>query len=94
MELIDIVNSNRKNKKFAAIFDVNGKRKVVHFGDNRYEDYTIHKDKIRRNRYRLRHVNDDIRNPMSPGALSWHILWGESTDLESNIRRFRRIFSL
>ena len=42
-----------KNKKLKAIFyDGDKKIKTTQFGDSRYEDYTQHKDKERRNKYR------------------------------------------
>ena len=45
-----------KNKKFKAIFSDGGKKiKTSQFGDDRYSDYTLHKDKERRTKYRSRH---------------------------------------
>ncbi len=43
-----------KNKKLKAIFyDGDGKKiKTSQFGDNRYEDYTLSKDKKQREKYR------------------------------------------
>ena len=47
MELYKPEKSKRKNKKFM----VKTKNGIVHFGDERYEDYTQHKDKKRRESY-------------------------------------------
>jgi hypothetical protein len=47
MELYKPEKSKRKNKKFM----VKTKNGIVHFGDERYEDYTQHKDKKRREAY-------------------------------------------
>jgi hypothetical protein len=76
-----------------ALFS-NGKR--VHFGDSRYEDYTQHHDKDRRHLYRLRHRKHVVngKDPTTPAFLSWYILWGESTSLNKNIKKYRDTFDL
>lgn len=40
--------SSRKNNKYVVIL-LGGKK--IHFGNNKYSDYLIHKDKNRRERY-------------------------------------------
>lgn len=48
--------SDRKYKKLqVCVKDSSGNIKNIHFGDNRYEDYTQHKDKVRRASFRARH---------------------------------------
>ncbi len=63
--------SNQKNKKYYVVVD----DKKIHFGDNRYEDYTQHGDKDRRRLYRLRHKNDKINDDSKPGYWSYWLLW-------------------
>jgi len=93
VQLIKIVKSNKKNKRFDAIFDIGkSKSRIISFGSKKYDNYTIHFDKERRRLYRLRHRNDNLKNPLSPGALSWYILWGDSTSINKNIEEFRRVF--
>lgn len=46
----DIIESWRGYKKYAVFYD----NKWIHFGDIRYDDYTSHKDKDRRDAYRSR----------------------------------------
>ena len=92
-----IEKGTAKNKKLKAIFyDDKGKKiKTTQFGDNRYSDYTIHKDKERRNRYRTRHKKDlQNGNYMSPGFLSYYLLWGDSTSLKTNINNYKKKFKL
>ena len=92
-----IEKGTAKNKKLKAIFyDENGKKiKTTQFGDSRYEDYTQHKDKERRSKYRLRHKKDlDKGNYMSAGFLSYYILWGESAALKTNINKYKKKFNL
>lgn len=86
-----------KNKKLKAIFyDEGGKKiKTTQFGDSRYEDYTQHKDKERRSKYRARHKKDlDKGNYMNAGFLSYYILWGESAALKTNIKQYKKMFKL
>jgi hypothetical protein len=85
-----------KNKKLKAIFyDGDKKIKTTQFGDSRYEDYTQHKDKERRSKYRSRHKKDlDKGNYMNAGFLSYYILWGESAALKTNINKYKKKFNL
>ena len=86
-----------KNKKLKAIFyDDEGKKiKTTQFGDSRYEDYTQHKDKKRRSKYRDRHKKDlEKGDYMSAGYLSYYILWGQSAALDTNIKSYKKMFKL
>ena len=89
--------SNVKNKKFTAIFydDTGKKVKTSQFGDSRYSDYTKHKDKQRRERYRSRHRRNLAKTDyMSPAHLSYYLLWGDSTSLNTNIKNYKKRFNL
>jgi hypothetical protein len=67
-------------KKYEIIFEKNGKRYIRKFGSQGMSDYTIHKDKSRRERYISRHKRDLRTNdPMRPGYLSMYILWNKPT---------------
>jgi hypothetical protein len=55
--------------------------KTVLFGARGYEDFTLHHDVERRERYRARHQNDRLDDPYAPGFWSMWVLWGESPDL-------------
>lgn len=92
-----IEKGTAKNKKLKAIFyDDKGKKiRTVQFGDNRYEDYTQHKDKQRRKRYLERHKKDLSKGDyMSAGHLSYYILWGQSAALKTNISNYKKRFKL
>lgn len=93
MRLLRVVRNRSGPKKYTAVFELNGGRvKRVKFGAKGYSDYTIHKDRARRERYRRRHRKDLMtRDVAPPGFLSWYILWGKSTSLDANIRSFRRL---
>ena len=74
--------SKRSGKKWKVrVPTSSGRGKTVAFGDAKMSDYTLHKDKARRERYRTRHQNDRIDDPYAPGFWSWWSLWGESSDL-------------
>ena len=93
IKLLTIAKSSRSTKKWMAKFEVNGRPRTTHFGANGMSDYTIHKDPERARRYRLRHANDDLDNPLSPGALSYYILW-HSPDFNANVREYRKRFGI
>ena len=64
--------SKKRGKKFDAIFP-NG---VVSFGAKGYEDFTVHKDPARRDRYLARHAGDP-KSIRTPGGLARDILWSK-----------------
>lgn len=95
-KLYTLYPSTIKTKKF-DIYIINphtGNQKKVSFGAKSYEDYTIHKDKERRRRYRIRHKHDRITDPSAPGFWSWWVLWGNSTNLKTALRDTLKKFHL
>ena len=72
--------SSRKNNKYMVTLP-SGKK--VHFGSSKYEDYTVHKDKERRDKYRARATKIKNKkgeltytNPESSNYWSIKLLWG------------------
>ena len=94
MKFLGIQRSANKNKKYVASFDLGDKTKKVHFGHSSYEDYTTHHDKQRRENYRSRHHTGKDANPDTPNALSYHLLWGNSTSIRENIKSFKNKYNL
>jgi hypothetical protein len=98
MRLIDVKASTAKGKKYMAKFcECDGppkcKGKIVHFGFAGSQTYLDHGDKVKRENYLKRHrVNESWDKPMTRGALSRWLLWGDSTSLAENIKAFRRKF--
>ena len=82
--------SQRKGKKYVAVFS--NPKKTIHFGADGYEDYTIHKDKNRRQLYFNRHKkNENWEDPLTAGSLSRYVLWNKTTiekSLEDYLNRF------
>jgi hypothetical protein len=63
--------STRKFKKYMINFD----GKWVHFGDNRYADFTGHGDERRRELFRMRNAKWATSPKGSSAWLSYYILW-------------------
>tara|TARA_R100000654_G_scaffold50368_1_gene76541 strand:+ start:593 stop:895 length:303 start_codon:yes stop_codon:yes gene_type:complete len=100
MKLLKVVASDKPTKKWTAIFKLdNGKEKKTNFGfknpKDPKNDYTLHKDKERRDRYRTRHKKDlNTKDPSRAGYLSYYLLWGDSTSLKKNIADYKKRFNL
>ena len=93
---VEIKPSTQKTKKLMAIFyDDNGKKiKTTHFGSAGMSDYTIHKDKERKQRYLDRHrKRENWNDPMTAGALSRWLLWNLPT-LKASIADYKKRFKL
>jgi hypothetical protein len=74
----DLTVSWRKNKKYAVLYD----GRWIHFGDNRYEDYTTHRDSHRRRSYRRRSSRIrsrsgkyTYRDPNYANFWAYNLLW-------------------
>ena len=94
--------ANDKKKKFFVEFENpdTGRSKRIYFGAIRpngtpYEDFTMHKDIERRNRYIQRHkANENWSSPYAgAGVWSRYLLWGEPTLLQS-IKAMERKFKI
>lgn len=96
MKLVSLVKSPNPAKKWRANFeDDSGKTFHTDFGDSSMEDYTQHKDKQRREAYRSRHAKDlQTQDPTRAGFLSYYLLWGNSTSLNSNLSDYRKKYNL
>lgn len=93
LRLKTLRRSHNKEKKWDAVFEKDGKEKVVPFGQRGYSDFTKHKDTKRRQRYIDRHsgMGEDWKDPTTPGALSRYILWNKKT-LRASLRDFKKKF--
>lgn len=86
---MELKKSNAKHKKFAAVFTKeNGHTKTVNFGDDRYEDFTQHKDPERKKKYLQRHRKDSHQFN-TPGELSRVILWS-SPNLQTAVKNYEK----
>lgn len=84
----------KKGKKFDAVFDKDGREKVVSFGAAGMSNYTKHKDSKRMRRYLTRHrKREDWNKPDTPGALSRWVLWNKPS-FEDSLADFKKRFNL
>ena len=95
ISLLDVEPYNRKYLKFTAIFDIDGCTKKINFGNSRSKSYIENCDKFKRTKYHKRHTKDLISNdPMNAGILSYYLMWGESSNLDNNIKYFKKAFNI
>jgi len=95
MRLKTLRRSRNPEKKWDAVFEKDGKEKVVAFGAKGYSDFTKHKNVTRKARYIKRHsgMGEHWNKPDTPGALSRWILWNKPS-LKGSLRHFKKRFSL
>jgi hypothetical protein len=94
-KLKSIRPSHKKEKKWDAVFEKNGRQKVVPFGAAGMSDYTKHKDKTRKQRYLKSHsgMGEHWNKPDTPGALSKWVLWNKPT-FKASVTDFKKRFNL
>lgn len=70
--------SSVKTKKYYVVY----KGKKINFGAKGMSDFTLHKDKARRDRYRARHGKIKLKDGRlahkvkgTPAYFSWNLLW-------------------
>lgn len=98
MKLVSVKSSERPNKRFVAVFELDdGKKKTTHFGSPGAFTYLDGaSDKVREN-YIKRHKasgREDWNDPTTAGALSRFVIWGDSRSLRKNIESFKKQFDL
>jgi hypothetical protein len=87
-----IIQSDRKDKRYKAIFD-NGKQ--VHFGLKGGQTYIDHMDKLKRENYLKRHIKrENWDDPYTAGSLSRFITWGDSSNINKNLIDFKKRFNV
>lgn len=88
--MYQLIKLNNHNKKYLVITP-EGKR--IRFGDSRYEDYTTHKDRRRRENYLKRHSKEDHTDLTKAGTWSRYILWEKKTIREA-IKHMQDLFDI
>ena len=95
IRLLKIIKSPKSDKKWRALFLINDiKEKTTDFGQKGFSDYTLHKDKERRNRYINRHMKDtQTKDPTRAGYLSLYILWNKPS-FNGSVRDYKKRLSI
>jgi len=70
---VQIELSDRKNKKY-MLYDPH-KKKWIHFGHRKYEDFTKHQDQDRRQQFRQRNHKWANAPMYSPAFAAYWLLW-------------------
>ena len=92
MRFISLEKSNKPDKKLVIKFSE--PTLTIHFGSKNSSTYLDHHDKHKRSNYLKRHmVNEDWGN-VNAGSLSAFLLWGETTDLYSNLYNYLDQFNI
>ena len=92
MRFISLEKSNKPNKKLVIKFSE--PNLTIHFGSKNSSTFLDHHDKIKRSNYLTRHrVNEDW-NQVNAGSLSAYILWGDSSEMYSNLINYLDKFNI
>ena len=87
-----IVKSWKPDKKYVALFVVEGWERAVHFGSATSQTYVEGADDLKKANYLKRHaVREDWSNPITAGSLSRWILW-EFPDINDAIKAYKSRF--
>lgn len=99
MKLISVVNESSGTKAYKATFQKDdGKRIIRRFGTT--SNYTVAsagKTKADRDAYHARHskvAGANYSDPTTPASLSRYLLWGPSKSLATNLRAYRKKYSV
>lgn len=94
MILAKIRRSNRNYKKYEVIVTNGKKTKTIRFGDRRYQDYTIHKNPIRKLAYETRHSKrENWGDPFTAGFWSKWLLWNKPT-IDQSLKDIKKRFGI
>ena len=91
-----IEKSDRKDKRYKAVFFDNGKKvKTTHFGLDTGSTFIDHKNEDKKKAYLARHSknNENWNDYQSAGSLAKHILWSK-TSLKDSIADYKKKFGL
>lgn len=90
--MVQFFHAQDGKHKLIALFDDGLK---IPFGALGYDDFISSSDKNKKKLYLARHrKREDWNDPKTAGALSRWLLWGPTTSIEENIKRFKRKFNM
>ena len=92
MRFISLKKSNKPNKKLVITFTE--PNLTIHFGSKNSSTFLDHHDKLKRSNYLKRHKVNEDWNQVNAGSLSAYILWGDSSDMYSNLINYLDKFNI
>ena len=96
MEIYYLEISTRSNKKWMVKRYYPTESKIIHFGSALHEDYTIHKDETRKERYLKRHEKNEDWGKSGIDTSGWwavHLLWNKPT-IKGSIKDVEKRFNI
>jgi len=88
--------SPKQDKKYRLVVSTPTKTAHIDFGAKAYQDFTLHHDPLRKQRYlsRFRSLIEKHKdNPLAPTTLSTFLLWNKKS-LESSFKDYLKKFHL
>ena len=70
------------------------KKKIIHFCSNVSKTFVEGASIQKRNNYLKRHSVNENWNEINPGSLSSGILWGDSNDIQENLKDYMKEFNI
>jgi hypothetical protein len=92
MRFVSLTDSDRAGKKLKIVFE--NPSKTIHFGAKGSSTYLDSKDKTKRANYIARHRVREDWTKVNAGSLSRFLLWGDSTDLQTNLNSYLKRFNI
>lgn len=100
IQIEELINSTRKNKRFKITLNEGGKINTYHFGLKDGATFIDHGDHKKREAYLARHMGNKKENHLisnlipSPALFSAKLLWGQTMDIISNLIGLQKEFNL
>ena len=92
MKFVSLELSPYEGKRFMIVFE--DPDITLHFGSDVGRTFIDHKDKRIRQAYIKRHAVREDWTKVNPGSLSRFLLWGDSTDIETNLNNYLTRFNI
>ena len=92
MRFISLEKSNKPDKKLVIKFSE--PTLTIHFGSKNSSTYLDHHDKHKRSNYLKRHMVNENWDQVNAGSLCAYLLWGDSTDLNTNLLNYLNHFNI
>ena len=90
MKLIKFSKSSRKGKKYMMVFET----KTIHFGSDVSQTFVEGASEKKRANYIARHKVREDFSKINPASLSRYILWGNSSNLQTNLKDYIKRFKI
>lgn len=93
-ELLYFGKSNKADKRFKVIFNLDGRKKTIHFGQDGANTYIDGVSPNVRDNYIARHKVRENWDKISAGQLSRYIIWGDSRWVNKNVDAYLKKFNI